>query len=71
MEVFLVCTNRARVISKHFEYDSRLADPVKTCDAKMHFMIEDAERHLEQVTEEVGPFYGIYKGVIEIIEHVK
>ena len=62
MEVFLVCSNRS---------DGRLADPVKTCDSKMHFLLEDAEKHLEQVTREVGPHYGIYKCVIETTERVK
>lgn len=62
MEIFLVCSNRS---------DDQLADPVKTCDSKMHFLLEDAEKHLEQVTREVGPHYGIYKGTVETTERVK
>lgn len=61
-EVYLVCQNRG---------DKKLASPTKTCDAKMHFMIEDAEEHLQQVTKEIGLYYGIYKSVVETLERVK
>jgi hypothetical protein len=60
-EIYLVCQNRA---------DGRLADPVKS-DEKMYFLIEDAERHHEQLTREVGPYYGIYRSVVETVERVK
>jgi len=58
-EIFLVMTNRK---------DGALPGIEKTIDMRIHWNHKDAEESLKKNNEEIGPYFGIYRALIQIVE---
>ncbi len=62
-EIYLVMSRR----------EKGLPDPVKACGvcgSEIFFTLEEAERFLMQMVEEIGPHYSIFKAQIKVLEEI-
>jgi len=60
-EVFLIMTNRK---------DKKIPGIEKTINMKMHWTKSEAQEDLDQLTKDLGPYYGIYKAVVKVVTKV-